>query len=115
MMTQIKSNITSICVFALSLLSAVSMPSYGEGGRVVGWHGGNYHGHGGGYGYGHGYGYGGGGGGYYDRGGFFFGWGGPNVIINVPAERYYAPPPIVCENVEVCNRYDECWLERQCG
>ena len=109
MITQFKSKITRILVFALSLLSTVSMTSYGGGVSVVGY-GGNYHGHGGGYGYGYG------GGRYYDRGGFFFGWGGPNVIINVPAERYYVPPPpVVCETVEVCNPYDECWLERQCG
>lgn len=107
MITRIKSNTTGIFVFVLSLLSTISMTSHGERVSVVGWQGGNYHGHGGGYGYGRG--------GYYDRGGLFFGWGGPNVIINVPAERYYAPPPVVCETVEVCNRYDECWLERQCG
>lgn len=72
--------------------------------------GGNYHGHGG---HGHHYGHGGG---YYDRGGFYYGggWGGPNVIINVPAEGYYAPP--LCENVEVCDNYrGVCWLERRCG
>lgn len=40
-----------------------------------------------------------------------YGWGGPNVIINVPVERHYAPR---CEQVEVCDAYDECWLERYC-
>lgn len=62
------------------------------------------------------------GGGYYGPGyygpGFYPGWGGPNVIINVPivpvAPRipYYVRE---CETVEICNEYDECWLERQCN
>ncbi|MGL6030288.1 MAG: hypothetical protein ACRC0M_10995 [Legionella sp.] len=54
-------------------------------------------------------GYGWGGGGYYR--------GGPNVIINVPVERYVPPYPYYvreCENIQVCNDYDECWLERYC-
>ncbi|PJD94871.1 MAG: hypothetical protein CK426_01340 [Legionella sp.] len=49
--------------------------------------------------------------------GVYPGWGGPNVIINVPlippAPRtpYYVRE---CETVEVCNQFDECWIERQC-
>jgi hypothetical protein len=64
------------------------------------------------------------GGGYYGRGyyhghpgccGNGWGWGPPNVIINVPT----APPPayvVECETVEVCDNYtDECWQERRCN
>lgn len=67
------------------------------------------------------------GGGYYGRGyyhgypgpgccgGYGWGWGPPNVIVNVPV----APPPayvVECETVEVCDNYtDECWLERRCN
>lgn len=100
-----KDNIKSILV-VLSLFLC-SMSAYSVGVSVTGW-GGNYHSHNrGGYGYGPG--------GYSNGGGYFFGWGGPQVVINVPVEPYYAPPPIVCQNVEVCNPYDECWLERHCG
>lgn len=45
---------------------------------------------------------------YYNPG---FAWGVPNIIINVPTRRYYAP---VCETVEECNSYGECWLQRYC-
>lgn len=55
---------------------------------------------------------------YYDRGGYYEGgyyprggWAGPNIIINVPAERYYAPE---CQTVEECNSFGECWLQRYC-
>ncbi len=60
--------------------------------------------------------YHGGGWGYYGPG-FYPGWGGPNVIINVPV---VPPPPQVpyyireCETVQICNEYDECWLEKRC-
>lgn len=85
----------------------LSMNSY-AGVSVVGW-GGHYHPHGG---YGPGP-YWGGGGGFFFGGG---GWAGPNVVINIPAEPYYAPPPPpVCRTVEVCDPYDECWIERQCA
>lgn len=110
MKIKLKNHPRNMGLWALGLLFvSFTVASYAEGYSVIGWGGGNYHSHGG-YGYGRG-------GGYYDRGGFFFGggWGGPNVIINVPSAPYYAPPPIVCENVEVCNPYDECWLERRCG
>jgi len=62
------------------------------------------HYHGGGWGYGRHYGPGPG------------WWGGSNVIINVPITPVAPPVPYVreCETVEVCNQYDECWLERQC-
>lgn len=37
----------------------------------------------------------------------------PNVIINtLPTTRYYRP---ICEEVEVCNPYRECWLEQYCN
>lgn len=49
------------------------------------------------------------------RGGYWYGggWYGPNVVINVPppAPRYYVP---LCENMEVCDSYGECWIERYC-
>ena len=72
----------------------------------------HYHGGGGGWGYGRGY---------YGPGygpGYYPGWGGPNVIINVPI--IPTPPPLPyygreCETVQICNEYDECWLERQCN
>ncbi|KTD08585.1 hypothetical protein [Legionella jamestowniensis] len=60
-------------------------------------------------------------GGYYDRG-WYPGWGGPNVIINVPVmpAPVYVPPPVYvpqyipqCEVVEVCSP-DACWLEQEC-
>jgi hypothetical protein len=61
-------------------------------------------------------------GGYYEGPGYYGpgvypGWGGPNVIINVPIiPSRHRPPYYVreCETVEVCNDYDECWLERRC-
>lgn len=68
--------------------------------------------------------HGGGGGGWGYRGpgyygpGYYPGWGGPNVIINVPIAPVPPPPvPYVreCETVQICNEYDECWLERQCN
>ncbi|MBA2657129.1 MAG: hypothetical protein H0U70_09135 [Tatlockia sp.] len=40
------------------------------------------------------------------------GWSGPEVIINIPAPNYYVP---VCHNVEICNPYGACWLERSCN
>lgn len=90
-------------VFVLSLFACAAS----QGGVVsVGFGGGNTHFHDGERG---GYGRGG----YYNRGGYFYGngWVGPNVIINVPAPRYYVP---LCENVEVCDQYGQCWLERYC-
>ncbi|WP_058441689.1 hypothetical protein [Legionella brunensis] len=55
-------------------------------------------------------------GGYYDRG-WYPGWGGPNVIINVPVPGpVYVPQYIPqCEVVEICNSNDECWLARECN
>lgn len=87
------------------------MPSFADIGVVsVGWGGGATHYHGGGYYPGPGP--------YYDRGGFYFGggWGGPNVIINVPVETYNPPQYYVrqCDNVEVCDPYGRCWIERYC-
>ena len=63
---------------------------FGFGGPVFGLQG---YGHGR-YGYGYGYGF------------------APNVVINVPVVRHRQP---YCEEVEVCNQYDECWLERYCN
>lgn len=112
MNTKRNNNTRSIFVFVLILLlSMLSMNSH-AGVNVVGW-GGHHHPHGG-YGPGPGPGpspYWGGGGGFYFGGG----WAGPNVVINIPAEPYYAPPPPVCQTVEVCDPYDECWIERQCA
>lgn len=74
-----------------------------------GYAGGWNHYHGGGWGYR------GPGPGYYGPG-YYPGWGGPNVIINVPIVPTPPPLPYVreCETVQICNEYDECWLERQC-
>lgn len=49
--------------------------------------------------------------GYYNRGGYYYG-GPPNVIINVPVQRYRQP---YCEDVEVCDPYDRCWIEQYCN
>lgn len=118
-MTEVfKKNVSCIFLLLLSQLMTLScFASYGRG-VGIGWVGGNFHSHGGDrgtYGYGRGYGYGGGygyAGGY--GGGFYYGggWGGPNIIINVPVERRYVPQ---CENVEVCDQYDQCWLEQYCN
>ena len=68
------------------------------------WHGNGayYHGHGG---YHHG-------GGYYGHHHGSWGFGGPNVIINVPPNIYYSRP--YCETIRVCNPYNECWFEKHC-
>lgn len=95
----------------IGALVGSSAHARGHGGQLI--HGGYGHGGGGHY---HGHyprGYDGPGYGYYgdNRGGFF--WGGfPNVIINVPARPYYPP---ICEDVEVCDPYDRCWIEQQCS
>lgn len=91
-----------IFLFALSLLASAASHAWHGGGHGGGWYGGHghYHGYRGDYGWG--------------GGGFFYGggWGpGPNIVINVPPEGYYVPE---CENVEVCNRYGRCWIERHC-
>lgn len=69
----------------------------------------NEHHHGEGFGYqGHG--------GYVGPG-YYPGWGGPRVIINVPVLPVAPSAPYYvreCETVEVCNSFDECWLERRC-
>ena len=104
-MTHIKTNRIRIA-FVLCLIASSTSLAWQNAGISIGWGGGNVHGHGGNGGvYGHG--------GYYDRGGYFYGggWSGPNVIINVPVEPYYVP---VCENMEVCDSYGQCWLERYC-
>ncbi|KTD35850.1 hypothetical protein Lnau_0834 [Legionella nautarum] len=97
-----KRNTFSTFVFVIGILASTTCAAWHGHGR--GWYGGHEHYHGGGYGYGWG-GYGGG----YSYGG---GWGGPNIVINVPTRRYYAP---LCEKVEVCNSYGECWLETYCN
>ncbi|KTD79445.1 hypothetical protein [Legionella waltersii] len=106
-MKSIKSNAPSVMGFVLSLLvSSTSMAWYG-GAVSIGWGGPNVHYHGddirvynpGGYGYG-GY--------YYNPAPVIV----PNVVINVPVQRYY---PRVCEEVEVCDNYTgECWLDQLC-
>ena len=88
-----KNKVLLLILFCLGTLMTFNCNAWG-------WN--HYHG-GGGWGYG--------GPGYYGPG-----WGGPNVIINVPI--LPPPPPRVyvreCETVQICNEYDECWLERQC-
>lgn len=104
MRTVIRSNKKRISLFVLSLLMSASAAAWHG-------HGGNWHGHGGwngGPGYYRGGGYG------FDSYGGGWGWGfpGPNIVINVPPPTYYVPE---CENVEVCNRYGRCWIERHCS
>ena len=36
----------------------------------------------------------------------------PNVVITLPPRRAQSIP--LCETVEVCNYWGECWLEREC-
>jgi hypothetical protein len=80
------------------LISSSTLAWYG-GNVGLGFGGGGFYFGGGNWGgYGHG------------RYGYFYG-GAPNVIINVPVQRYY---PRHCEEVEVCDSDDECWLERYC-
>ncbi|ARG97106.1 hypothetical protein [Legionella micdadei] len=101
MLTNSKRNIIGTLVFVIGLLATTAGNAWHSHGS---WYGGHRHYHGG---YGHGFGR------YYGQGGFFYngGWSGPNIVINVPPRRYYAP---VCENVEVCNSFGECWLETYC-
>ncbi len=90
-------------IFALGLLASTASIAW------HGHHGGGHHGGGPrheygntihrGLSYGNGYFYGGG------------GWGGPEVIINVPAPNYYVPR---CNTIEVCDPYGACWLENSC-
>ncbi|KTC66610.1 hypothetical protein Lade_1268 [Legionella adelaidensis] len=52
---------------------------------------------------------------YYGPG--YYGWNAPMVVtvpvpVPVPAPRYYVRD---CETVQICNEYDECWLERECN
>lgn len=96
-MNSFKNKVILFLVFTMSALFSINSYAWG-------WN--HYHGGGGGYP----------GPGYYGPG-YYPGWGGPNVIINVPIVP--TPPPVVpyvreCETVEICNEYDECWLERQC-
>lgn len=100
----IKRNTLCIFVFLFSVLTSVTSQAWESAGFSIGFGDDNVHYHDG---------YRGGYGRYYDRGGYFYGrgWSGPNVIINVPVERYYVP---VCNNVEVCDSSGECWLERYC-
>lgn len=94
-------NTMRISIFLLSLFaSALSNAWDGDG------HG-YHHGHDEGYRHG-GYGYNNGHG-YYGRG---RGWGGPNIVINVPPARgYYVPR---CQVMDVCDSYGQCWLQRYC-
>ncbi|WP_298624259.1 hypothetical protein [uncultured Legionella sp.] len=101
-----KRNALSIMVFIFGVLSSTASEA---------WHGGGpgpIHRHGedirvynpGGYGYGRGY--------YYGGGPIIVPNIVPNVIINVPPPRYYRP---ICEEVEVCDSYGECWLDQYCN
>ena len=103
MMFRTKTKISKL-ILLMSMLFAASVCQAGV--NVVGWGGGPVHYHGGGHGPGPYY----GGGGGFDFGG---GWGGPNLVINVPVAppRYYVRN---CENMEVCDEYGQCWLERYC-
>lgn len=48
----------------------------------------------------------------YERGRYYRGRVEPNIIISVPYNNYYLPR---CQTVEVCNRFNECWLEPYCS
>ena len=91
-------------IFILGLLVSVACGAHDGGGyHGGGGYGGGYHGGQGGEYHGN---YGGG---YYHGGG----WGGPSVIIGVPLGGYYGPQP--CQNVQVCDPYENtCWMEQQC-
>lgn len=93
-----------ICYFLLGMTISLSFPCQAS------WGHGHHHGHNG-YGYGYGYGPS-----YYDRGWYPGWWGGPNVIINVPAPGPVYVPQYVpqCDVVQICNSDDDCWLEREC-
>lgn len=110
-MMKSKRNTRAMMVFILGVVSCTTSEAWYGGGFSVGFGGpGPVHYHGedirvynpGGYGY-------------YDRG-YYYGGGPniivPNVVINVPAPRYYRP---VCEEVEVCDSYGECWLDTYCN
>lgn len=112
MMKPGKSNALKVFVFVLGISACATSHAWYGGGVSVGFGGGgNVHYHGD---YRNGYG---------PRGyGYYYGGGPeiivpsfvvPNVVINVPVQRYYVRPP--CDDVEVCNQYGECWLEQYCG
>ena len=113
MTTNIKGNVLSLLVVALSLFSNY----LSAGNNSIGLISGHVHFHNGERGsFGHERGRYYSRRGYYDRGGYSYGsgwgaWGVPNIIINVPRERYYGPE---CEKREVCNSYGQCWLEQYC-
>jgi len=100
MMSLCKNNKPGLLLFILSLLTSVDANAW-HGRGVYGYRGGNVHSHGEGHYNGGSFYYGGGG----------WGWGPPNVVINVPAQRYYVP---ACDDVEVCDSYGQCWIERYC-
>ena len=97
-MNGIKNTVLMFLIGAASTLVSINSHAWGP-----------THYHGGGWGYN--------GPGYYGPGGYP-GWGGPNVIINVPIIPVVPRAPYYvreCETVELCNEYDECWLERRCN
>ena len=94
----VEKKVVAVLVFCLGLLICTISNAGPYGYNNHGHHGGGYYNNGQ----------------YHDRGYYNpgFAWGGPNIIINVPARRYYEP---VCETVEECNSYGECWLQRYCN
>lgn len=105
-----KRNVQNSIVLILGVLVSTASNAWYERGVHVGTGGGPVHHHRGGEivvpnpGYG-----------YYDRGGYYYRRPDiviPNIIINAPPPCYYAPQ---CQDVEVCNAYDECWLDRYCN
>lgn len=101
MSMSIKNKARSLCALAIGLLTSAYAYSMSDIGVTIGWGQDNVHYHAPYRG------------GYYEGGGYYHGhaWRGPNVIINVPVERYHVPH---CDQVEVCDAYDQCWLERYC-
>lgn len=94
-MSSIKKKVRFFLIFSASTLASLSSHAWGPVHHHGGW-----------------------GPGYYGPG---YGWGGPNVIINVPIIPIVPVVPRApyyvreCETVEICNEYNECWLERQCN
>jgi hypothetical protein len=49
---------------------------------------------------------------YHDDDHYNRGWVSPNIIIEAPYSRFYAP---ICQRVTVCNRFHDCWIEERCN
>lgn len=115
MSTYVKNSMPGIFLLVLGLFISTSGNAWYGGSIAIGFTGGNVHYYGDGYNRAYGpWNYG-----YYDRDYYYNGGQNiivpnviiPNVVINVPVQRYYVP---VCEEMEVCDPYGQCWLEQFC-